>query len=53
LDCHFGGIDEPGALDVALRTIHGVVATGIFISLANVVMVGDENGEVRTLPKSR
>jgi ribose 5-phosphate isomerase A len=53
LDCHFGRIDEPGALDVALRTIHGVVATGIFISLANVVMVGDENGEVRTLPKNQ
>ncbi len=51
LDCHFGRIDEPGALDVALLTIHGVVATGIFTSLANVVMVGDENGEVRTLPK--
>ncbi len=51
LDCRFGPIDEPRALDVALREIHGVVATGIFESIANVVMVGDENGEVRALPR--
>jgi ribose 5-phosphate isomerase A len=52
LDCHFGRIEEPGALDAALRAIHGVVATGIFASIVDVVMVGDENGDVRTLPKS-
>jgi ribose 5-phosphate isomerase A len=52
LDCHFGRIEEPGALDAALRAIHGVVATGIFASIADVVMVGDENGDVRTLSKS-
>jgi ribose 5-phosphate isomerase A len=51
LDCHFGRIDEPGTLDLALRAIHGVVATGIFSSIADVVMVGDENGEVRALPR--
>ncbi|MGB8149733.1 MAG: ribose-5-phosphate isomerase RpiA [Candidatus Cybelea sp.] len=50
LDCHFGRIEEPGTLDVALRAIHGVVATGIFVAIADVVMVGDENGEVRSLP---
>ena len=52
LDCHFGRIDEPVTLDAALRAIHGVVATGIFASLADVVLVGDENGEVRALPKT-
>lgn len=51
LDCRFGPIDEPRTLDVAMREIHGVVATGIFESIANVVMVGDENGEVRALPR--
>jgi ribose 5-phosphate isomerase A len=51
LDCRFGQIDEPGTLDLALRAIHGVVATGIFASIANVVMVGDDNGDVRALPK--
>jgi ribose 5-phosphate isomerase A len=49
LDCHFGCIDEPGPLDVALRTIHGVVATGIFVSMASHVLVGDSNGVVREL----
>jgi len=52
LDCHFGRIVEPVTLDAALRAIHGVVATGIFASLADVVLVGDENGEVRALPKT-
>ncbi|MFY9737520.1 MAG: ribose-5-phosphate isomerase RpiA [Candidatus Cybelea sp.] len=51
LDCHFGRIDEPGTLDLVLRAIHGVVATGIFASIADVVMVGDEDGEVRALPR--
>ncbi len=52
LDCHFGPIDEPGKLDFALRTIHGVVATGIFASIANDVLVGDHNGAVRALSRS-
>jgi ribose 5-phosphate isomerase A len=50
LDCYFGRIEEPAALDVALRGIHGVVATGIFIpSLVAEVLVGDEDGSVRAL----
>ena len=51
LDCHFGPIDEPAKLDVALRLIHGVVATGIFADIANDVLVGDESGTVRALTK--
>ena len=52
LDCHFGLIDKPSALDLALRAIHGVVATGIFASIASIVLVGDENGAVRALRRS-
>jgi ribose 5-phosphate isomerase A len=51
LDCRFGRIDEPSTLDLALRAIHGVVATGIFVSIADVVLVGGENGVVRALPR--
>ncbi len=44
LDCHFGRIEKPAALDLGLRVIHGVVATGIFTSIVTDVIVGDENG---------
>jgi ribose 5-phosphate isomerase A len=48
LDCRFGEIDDPPALDAALRAIHGVVVTGIFVGLADVVLVAD-TGAVREL----
>ena len=51
LDCAFGEIDDPAALDAALRAIHGVVATGLFPSgLTSVVLVADANG-TRELPE--
>jgi ribose 5-phosphate isomerase A len=43
LDCHFGNIENPAALDEALRTIHGVVATGLFYGIASDVIVGKTN----------
>ena len=50
LDCAFGSIGDPRALDRALREIHGVVSTGLFYDLADVVLVSDETG-VRELEK--
>lgn len=50
-DCHFGRIDRPQELDTALRAIHGVVATGIFHGIADAVLVGNEDGTVRTLTR--
>lgn len=44
LDCAFGAIDDPPALDHRLRAIHGVVATGLFYDLADEVLVADERG---------
>ncbi len=41
-------IDDPGALDRALRAIPGVVETGLFVGRADVVLVADGN-EVRRL----
>jgi len=44
LDCAFGAIDDPRALDTALRTIHGVVATGLFCDLTDAVIVAAPDG---------
>ena len=49
LDCTFGEIVDPAALDGELRGIHGVVATGLFSGLTGAVLVGDAAG-VRELP---
>ncbi|MEA2689468.1 MAG: ribose 5-phosphate isomerase [Candidatus Eremiobacteraeota bacterium] len=51
LDCAFGAIDDPAALDAALRGIHGVVATGLFpAALTAAVLVGSPAG-VRELQR--
>jgi ribose 5-phosphate isomerase A len=46
LDCHFGRIEQPGLLDTTLKSIHGVVASGIFVGLVNDVIIGHEDGTV-------
>jgi len=51
LDCTFGPIDEPAALDGILRAIHGVVATGLFIGLTSAVLVAKADGTVETLKR--
>lgn len=52
LDCAFGSIRDPAGLDHALRALHGVVATGIFVGLTSVVLVGEDDG-VRELTRGR
>jgi ribose 5-phosphate isomerase A len=39
LDCGFAGIDDPSATDRAIRNIPGVVGTGLFIGMAERVLV--------------
>jgi ribose 5-phosphate isomerase A len=41
-DVKAGVIEDPGALDRALRAIPGVVETGLFVGRADVVIVGGE-----------
>jgi ribose 5-phosphate isomerase A len=48
LDTDFGPIDDPTRLDAAVRRIPGVVDTGLFLDMADIVLVGDE-GRVREL----
>jgi ribose 5-phosphate isomerase A len=50
LDCAFGTIDAPAALERSLRDIHGVVASGLFIGLATHVLVAKDDGTVEYLP---
>ncbi|MEX2486502.1 MAG: ribose-5-phosphate isomerase RpiA [Nitriliruptoraceae bacterium] len=47
LNCRLpGGIDDPGAEDLALSCIPGVVCCGLFVGLADTALLGDESGTV-------
>jgi ribose 5-phosphate isomerase A len=50
LDCTFGQIDDPEALDEALRLIPGVVENGLFLGIADICFVGGPAG-VATLER--
>lgn len=53
LDCRFARIDDPVALDRAVRAIPGVVEHGLFLGLASVAFVaGDHGVEVLTARSS-
>ena len=55
LDCDFpDGIADPAELEARLDRIPGVVESGLFIGLAQQLVIGDEDGscEVRELPGS-
>lgn len=51
LDCAFGRIEAPAELDRALRGLHGVVTTGLFIGLTARVLVAESDGNVRELKR--
>jgi ribose 5-phosphate isomerase A len=44
LDCCFGTISDPPTLAQALREIPGVVEHGLFIHMADVVLIGEDSG---------
>lgn len=50
VDCEFNEITEPAALHQNLKMILGVVETGLFINMADIVLVSGESG-VRILEK--
>jgi ribose 5-phosphate isomerase A len=45
LDCETGPIPEPAAVESRIRSIPGVVGTGLFLGMAGTVLVGDANFE--------
>ncbi len=44
IDCAFGRIDEPEALDEALKMIPGVVENGLFLGLADAAIIAGPDG---------
>ena len=52
LDCRFGTIEDPAALDTILRAMHGVVTTGIFVGLTTRVLVAKADGTVLQAERS-
>jgi len=44
IDCALGRIEHPAALDEKLIALPGVVETGIFAGMADLVIFGDEDG---------
>ena len=51
LDCAVKKIASAARLDRELLAIPGVVGTGIFIAMANVVLVAEASGKIRTLKR--
>jgi ribose 5-phosphate isomerase A len=47
LDCAVGAIADPARLEANLRAIPGVVGTGLFLGLADTVLIGDETDGFR------
>ena len=48
VDCSVKQISNPDRLDRELRAIPGVVGTGLFIGMADLVLVAESGGKIRT-----
>jgi ribose 5-phosphate isomerase A len=53
LDTYFGEISDPAGLAVKVKMIPGVVETGLFIGLTDIVYIGMGNGEVAKIEAAR
>ncbi|MFC0775875.1 ribose-5-phosphate isomerase RpiA [Terrimonas alba] len=51
LDCHFEKINDAAALNIALHLLPGVVETGLFVNMADTVIIGDANGNIAVKTK--
>jgi ribose 5-phosphate isomerase A len=49
LDLHLGAIENPRVLALLLNQIPGVVEHGLFIDVADMVIVGDSDGETKII----
>ncbi|RYY53607.1 MAG: ribose-5-phosphate isomerase RpiA [Chitinophagaceae bacterium] len=47
LDCHYETIDHPAALNTSIHLLPGVVETGLFIDMADTLVIGYPDGEIR------
>ena len=46
VDCDFGEVPDPAALEARLRALVGVVETGLFVGMAEMAYFGQEDGSV-------
>ena len=53
LDCAFGRIDDPARLEREIDLIPGVVESGLFLGLADLVLIGKKGRKVEELPCSK
>jgi len=44
LDCALGRIEDPANLDIMLKAIPGVIETGLFCGMADMIIYGDADG---------
>ncbi|MFW5961843.1 MAG: ribose-5-phosphate isomerase RpiA [bacterium] len=51
LDCNFGKIEDPLKITVELNKLPGVVENGIFAEMAEIIIVGYNDGRVEVLKK--
>ncbi len=52
IDVNFGKIDDPNKLHKKLKSFSGVVETGLFLGLADIVYIGNRDGTVQTIRKT-
>ena len=52
-DVHAGRIEDPESLDERLRRVAGILETGIFPKLANLIVIGYPDGAVKRMEVSR
>jgi ribose 5-phosphate isomerase A len=52
LDCAFGSIEDPPALESRIKLLPGVIESGLFIGIADTLVIGfDDRVEVRHRPR--
>ncbi|HEY3137055.1 MAG TPA: ribose-5-phosphate isomerase RpiA [Blastocatellia bacterium] len=51
LDCGFGPIEDPAALERRIKLLPGVIESGLFVGIADVLVIGlDDRAEIRERP---
>ena len=53
LDCGVKSIANPARLDRELRAIPGVLGTGLFVAMADIVLVAESSGKIGILKRKR
>ncbi len=53
IDLDMGVIDNPYEVEAQLNTIPGILETGLFLNLADTVIIGLKNNKVKTLTKTK